>query len=397
MTSSNQDVYSRFSMRVLVLLFVLAGCRQLLGFDEPVPLAGDGPSADSPADATPDGDDGPTSDACTSFSSVIDTCVATPSDPLEIDVPTTYDTDTGQLLSNQGSSMPQHVVFSTDTGTIDAVFATSISIGPTAALTVTGSRPVALVATGTITVEGTIDLDAGGAGVPFSGCNIEIGGDGQNDTGGGAGGGGGGFRGAGADGGNGDQDMGQSTHGAGGQIVALPAAPRAGCAGGRGGNGNAPGGTAGVAGGAILIASESSVSVSGTISASGGGGQGGHAPDGGGAGGGSGGMIVIEASSLVVTGALVANGGGGGEGAANSNGNDGATGNATGAPGGAGGTSLGADGGKGSGPVALFGQSPTSVQVAGGGGGGGGAGFIGLRAGNQTIGGTVSPPSVPWP
>ncbi|HWO22984.1 MAG TPA: hypothetical protein VNO30_29790 [Kofleriaceae bacterium] len=149
-----------------------------------------------------------------------------------------------------------------------------------------------------------------------------------------------------------------------------------------------PGGGAG--GGALQISSAVSISVGpgGLIEAGGGGGGGGGGGPCGGGGGGSGGEIVLEAPSIAVAGRLAANGGGGGGGGGNGGGSaplglDGQDGTASAMPaaGGAGGIPMGSDGGAGAaGAAGAFVEARSGgTQNSEGGGGGGGAGRIWLR------------------
>lgn len=172
-------------------------------------------------------------------------------------------------------------------------------------IAVRGGRALALVATESISITGQLVHE----GVTNDCPSGSAGGDGV--TGGGGGGGGYGTSGA-----AGGAVASQSTGGSGGGVTGAPelAPLAAGCSGkrgGLGGGGNA--GSGGRAGGAIQLVAGDSITVEGTVCASG---QGGLAKGGmgGPGGGGSGGSVLLEAPSVVLmpSAAVAANGGGGG-------------------------------------------------------------------------------------
>ena len=267
------------------------------------------------------------------------------------------------------------------------------SITITGNVVVTGSKPLVLVATGTISVEGTLDVSSHrspvvvGAGANPTTCGA---GTAPNTSGGGAGGTFGGK------GGNGGGTNFSATNGGLAATLAAPTTLRGGC-GGHNGNGATPG-TGGAGGGALYLIAETSITVtsSGLILAEGAAG-GGATDTASGGGGGSGGYIGLDAPTIMNAGVIAANAGGGGEGSgattAGAPGNEpnGATGAGTssnfttnggeGAAGASGGTATGANG--------LDGSS-----TGGGGGGGGGAGIIKrYRATSIGGGGPISPPA----
>ncbi|HEY5926300.1 MAG TPA: hypothetical protein VIV11_31660, partial [Kofleriaceae bacterium] len=182
-----------------------------------------------------------------------------------------------------------------------------------------GSRPIALLATETITVSagGTLDVSSFrtdvGAGGNTGVCATV--GTGSADTSpsanaGAGGGGGGGFGAPGGTGGTSD-----ANGGAGGGTTALVQI-RGGCHGGRGGtSADGVGGEGGHGGGGVYLIAGKGISIAGTIKANGSGAFGGPNKAGGG-GGGSGGLIAFDTPALAVTGTVYANGGGGGEGGA---------------------------------------------------------------------------------
>ncbi len=197
----------------------------------------------------------------------------------------------------------------------------------------TNNKPLTVLASGDVTIAGSINVDGkpgndngtGGAGGPggrnggaggygfdqsFSGTP----GDGPGGGGGGigsttnpqpGGGGGGGYGTAGVSGGGG------AVSGLGGQKYgAVTILPLIGGSGGGGGGAinNARGGAGGGGGGAVLIASSGTITLNGTISARGGGGASGSAAGS----GGSGGAIRLTSNTIAGTGTLSVGGAGAG-------------------------------------------------------------------------------------
>ena len=257
-------------------------------------------------------------------------------------------------------------------------------------LSVRGSRPLAIVAGGTVRIIGTIDAAADlarpGAGGftmgPTAGGAGLI--NGSNDSGGGGGGNG-------RVGGRGGNVAGVGPIGgaAGGQIgPGTTTELRGGSGGGAGARTCVPAATGGAGGGAVLVYAATAISVTGTISAGGGAGNSGENCTGtnGGSGGGSGGHIDLQSPSIVGGGRLAANGGSGSGAAGSSGGGSGDPGenarlDMTPAIGGTGGTGSppGTSGGNGAAGVTEAtngGDLPTNGNT---GGGGGGAGVIVLR------------------
>lgn len=266
------------------------------------------------------------------------------------------------------------------------IAAGSITFTSTAAVRVTGARPLVLVATeaGGIAIAAGALLDAssvftqiGAGSIPAEKCT------GATEATAKSGGYGGSFVALGGEGGDGAGDTG---HG-------IPATPfqapltelHGGCPGGAGGGNNttlAPGG------GAIALVAQT-IAIDGLVAA---GGAGGHAPGNnnhGGNGGGAGGMIVVDSTALLGAGELDAKGGGGGEGTGGLVGIDGTAGynfvNRAAESVGGSGDSTGGDGGHGGPQIDLTlagaGGGP-GVSAAGGGGGGGAAGVIRVTAAN---------------
>jgi len=254
-----------------------------------------------------------------------------------------FDTTAGTLTTNGSAvSLPSAVttqVFGTPVQMMVLALG-DLRIATGATLTVTGSRPLAILADGNVTVESgaLILVGAGCSGPSYDPtCGGPGGGHGgrlQTDlaTGCGpgqnghldalapfeAGGGGGGYGRAGehsvssmpGQGGRGDSCGTSSLEpligGSGGGAGGIDPNPNT-RSGGRGGGG----------GGGLQISVSGTLLVTGSIDAAGAGGENGFAGVssgnvGGGGGGGSGGSILLEAGSLMVPGTITANGGGGG-------------------------------------------------------------------------------------
>jgi hypothetical protein len=347
---------------------VCAGCSQIFGLDKPVlrPDAGiaDGPRNDTFGDVGPDG-------YCYG-SSLVRVCFASP--PSGTVVPNSADLDT------DGSS---DCAVTTNATSWCVLAGGDVNIMHN--IVVHGSRPLVVVATGSITVATTLDVASQrgsttgpGAGADAPGCNasgsIPLGGGGPGGSFGGTGG-----------------------PGSGGQFVAggpLPVtALRGGCPGEDGGGSTGSGGRGG---GAVYLIAGMQITVAGAINASGEGGAGGSVANDGGGGGGSGGFIGLESQYVQVSGMVFANGGGGGEGGQNNTGRAGSDPSSpnNAAAGGNGGTSAGGAGGVGSFSSTLDGGAG---QIGGGnagsGGGGGGAGVVWLRTAISSGGGQVAPPA----
>ncbi|HEU4729863.1 MAG TPA: hypothetical protein VFT22_18330 [Kofleriaceae bacterium] len=261
-------------------------------------------------------------------------------------------------------------------------------------VSVSGRRPLILFSTGSITISGVLDAashptkDGPGADADCPSAGF------TNPTDGGfqgGGGWGGSFGTAGGNGGNGASGSGGVAPGA------FPAtALRGGCPGSSGANGaGRGGGRRGHGGGAVALLAMQTITIDGTVNASGAAGRGSGVAfgvtGGGGGGGGSGGMIVLEAGTVTIPGKCFANGGGGGEGAGFSGGRDGGESPAPSeaGDGASGGSRTGGDGGGGAfGTTGSAGGGTGSRSRSdgdgGGGGGGGGAGVIKVVAPSQT-------------
>lgn len=361
-------------MRVVVVLGacgLLSACGRA-GFD---PLA----RADAMLEPEPDGavdgaNDSIQTDALACFGTGLYTLCPQVVTPGTIVLPTLIDTDASPLCGAY-------------TGTSDSlcvIAATTLLVSTGAVVAATGSRPLVLIGTENVDIDGTLDVASHRAGRTGPGAtgNACMAGTAPMDKLGGPGGSFGGTGGAGG---------GPVPSGAG---VTGVASLRGGCAGSDGSGGTQ--GTGGAGGGAVYVMAGASVIIEGTVNASGAGG-GGALDTAGGGGGGSGGMIVLDAPlvTLAASSSVFANGGGGGEAAGNSNsGNPGAdpASALTRASGGAGGAGAG-DGGSGSAGSDLTGVAGLRGGSAEGGGGGGGAGLVRVFSPQFTQTGALSPPS----
>ncbi|MGE3457472.1 MAG: hypothetical protein AB7O24_20320 [Kofleriaceae bacterium] len=344
-------------------------------------------------------------DACPAFTTPVSSCGLTMGPEITFAADRRYNTDTFVLSNLDGSdpSTPAHRVIAASDGEIDVWLVPAFTLPTGLSLRVEGSRPFGIIAFGDVTIAGAIDAVAGAGSRSPESCAGSRGAEGPLDSGGAPGGGGGGFGGVGGRGGAANLDGLQLEGGAGGLLASLPRSPLGGCPGGRGGDGLAAGGEPGVGGGAVYIASATSISIvaGAVINAAGAGGAGGAAMgDAGGGGGGSGGMIVIEGPVVGIGGVLAANGGGGG-GGSTSGGVAGGTGMAglpaeMPASGGIG-SSAATPGGAGGAGAAPDGVMPEGLLNGGGGGGGGGGGVITILRASPVVTGTISPPLTAWP
>jgi hypothetical protein len=308
-----------------------------------------------------------------------------PSGSFDVTVDTTFNTDDPANCLKDVSGMNV-------AGTC-VVAAGSISI--TRHMDVIGSKPLVLVATGSINVTGgQAHIDASsyhngrtGAGATPTGCSAQT-----APSGAGGGAAGGSFGGKGGDGGS---IFGGGAGGKAGTIV-TPAKLRGGCPGQNGAN-NALGGAGG---GAIYLIAVDTINVNNNsyIDVSGAGGSGGTVGSNGAGGGGSGGMIGFDAAHFINNGTVWANGGGGGEGgevalSAGGNGGESPDPNTAGG-GGQALTNLGGNGGdssSGTTRTGAVGEGALGV-AGGGGGGGGGAGIIQIFGATSPQLGTMAPP-----
>ena len=241
-----------------------------------------------------------------------------------------------------------------------------------------GSHAVALVADGTISVAGTLDMEAtciNGAGLLGAG---QGGGSGAAAIGSGAGAGG-----ASGTGGSGGGHGG--TGGQGGLNTPASDGPIFGDAQittltGGGGGGGGGGGVGGNGGGGVQLVSNTSISIGGGINAGGCGGKSSTSTANGGGGGGAGGTILLEAPTISIPGKLAVNGGAGGASGSNMSGPNGSLGRTP-----AQGVIGIANGGDGAAGAVANGGNGANGNTRGG-GGGGAIGRIRLDA----LGGTAS-------
>ena len=384
-------------MRAAALLLIAGGCDQLFDLDH---LRQPDPEQDVDA-ATSKLIDAPTECAGTFYGSngqggsgLLKLCLQ-PSGLSQValagDIDTTTDTSCDQILTID------------DVGTQVCVkLATNMAVS---SIRAPGSRGLLLVATGTLTVSGLVDVssrDNGfrGAGGNWANCQSSAG---KSDNSGGSGGAGGSF---GTRGGNGGvNSLNQYT---GYRPTAPPDRVRGGCEGGNGGDGPVmnPGGNGGKSGGAVYLIAGTVLEFTDTavVNASGMGGRAGGSAHyasyvsggGGGGGGGSGGLIGLDAPmiSIAPNAIFFANGGGGGGGSSiASSGTDGAEPKSTAiqsAAAGGNGTTYSGKGGAG----AAMSSAGSGVGGKAGGGGGGGLGHIVVftPSGLPTVGHFSPPP-----
>jgi hypothetical protein len=299
---------------------------------------------------------------------IVKVCLlSAPTTPITISSPTQIDT-TNSPICAVSTSGDNYCVLAGTTITIDETLRAS------------GTRPLVLLATDTITANAMIDVGSHrgatpefGAGADPATCDAGTAPTtGTYTSGGGAGGSFLGLGGAGGAGGLG---------GAGGMPGAAASTVtelRGGCPGQDGDSVSSDKSIGGHGGGAVFLIAGNQILVSGGINAAGEGGGGGvncNVPSSGGGGGGAGGMIGFDAPTVVGSGLILANGGGGGGGCDHSvAGKAGADPTAvTAAIGGSGG-GVGGNGSAGTsaGPGAAGGKGSCNMCSAGGGGGGAG-------------------------
>jgi hypothetical protein len=397
-----------------ILVLAAAGCRSVLGIDEPI----DRPDAS-----------GAPGFCATWHPQLVEPCsLGAPLPALRL-AARAYRYDTSMMdgvLTDGGRVLAAGVLRTLDGAEVAVLSVESLAIDAGAAITVEGRRPLLVVSWSTIEIAGTVDAGSHlgitdapahiartvtfGAGADER-CATGLGQPGMDAaaSAGSGGGGGGGHHGVGGSGAKGGDAM--AVGGGGGAMAAAPTL-RGGCPGGDSGAAgpvaNLPStqGTraeGGSGGGAIHLVAHEAITLAGAgaISASGAGGAGAPLRSAcGGGGGGSGGYIGLEAPVVTISGTLSANGGGGGGGGgATTAGNDGADGKAdlVAAPGGEPSASCGASGGAGSSSSDLGGASASPGTCGGGGGGGGASGHIVVASPAFTTTGTakISPAAQP--
>lgn len=277
----------------------------------------------------------------------------------------TINTDTGvvQDSSHLNIEVMHQVQPQTGGPDIEVFIAGSFQIG---SVTVTGSKPIAFVASGTIAVTGALNLRAthssAGPGAQEAGVCV-----GAYDATGTIGGGGGNA----TAGGYGNGSISNHTSVAGGAALPGLGTLVGGCRGGDEANGGGGGG------GAIAMASLTSIAVNGQIDVGGGGGATTS-------GGGSGGNVVLEAPTVTILGAVTANGGGGG--ACSMSGSDATSSAAAASGGGPCGSSGGVHGGAGGTGMSAPSDGVDAFPNTNYAGGGGAAGKLLIR----TLDGTAA-------
>ncbi|MFT3694167.1 MAG: hypothetical protein QM831_13565 [Kofleriaceae bacterium] len=297
-------------------------------------------------------------------------------------------------------------------GEVAVLRVSSLVVDNTANVRVIGSRPLIVIASGTITINGAIDagghLTEAGAGGLASAAGEGSGSRGAHDGDySDTGGGGGGF---GDVAGAGGAISGCTNQLPGGRAGAMTGDPTittliGGSGGGAGESSACTDNLGGAGGGALQFTSSTSIHITGVINVGGGGGKGGTdcGPSDGnsGAGGGAGGAIVLQAPQILNEGVLAANGGGGGgsgtgAGGSGGNGDNGKPSTAV-ANGGPGSGQSGIAGGKGGAKDVAAAAGTTNTCDNNAGGGGGSVGRIAVSQGYMEQGMTSPSPSVTLP
>ena len=375
-------------------LLACAGC----GFTHGAAAGGgdggrlDGPKQlDAPADMA--GSDAVASACVTVASLGVNLCPSgAPASSLEITADESLKTDDGTSMPSDPQLGCAALMPGGTPAAVCVVYAQTIKIDANATLSAHGGKALVLFATGSIDVEGTIDVASHIAGGPqrvgpgpTSACDA-----GMNPSGGG-GGQGGSF---GSVGGAGGADANGTPGGtAGAVIVPANVTLARGC---DGHDGAGAGGTHGSGGGVVLLSTPHlTIGDAGIVNASGSAATGPGSGNKGGGGAGSGGLIVLDASTITITGAgqVFANGAGGSSGSSNGAGvpgNDPPSASAVALGGNA--SSNAGDGGNGAFGATDATQGNAGQSGDGGGGGGGGVGFVMVHSGSNLSGNAnVSP------
>jgi len=390
-------------MRVWILVVALGACSFSA---RPGSAPNDASAADPDGEVVVELDGPPVADAAMLDATVQPVCVGS-FVQVCVDPPREARTVMTQKIDTTNSTMCAAYA-STPPLALCVITGTAITLPAGNTVTVVGNRPLVLLSTSAITIDGTLDAaskrardrDGTGPGADTGPCPSNS----VSPTTGlqGGGGFGGSFGTGGGNGGNAPTGFG-GIAGAAPNITTLTG----GCPGGSGAN-NAFGsgrGGGGHSGGAVLLVAPQTITVSSgaTINASGRGGDAGRGSftnqGGGGGGGGSGGMIAFDGDTVTLAGKCFANGGGGAEGSGHDTGRDGGESTAPDTKARGGGSNSGNSGGDGGdGAGNGDGASPGNAGAAGpmgtgtgGGGAGGGAGVIKIVAAHQTVGGGLSP------
>ncbi|MBA3393391.1 MAG: hypothetical protein H0T89_12140 [Deltaproteobacteria bacterium] len=352
-------------------LLLLAACDQILNLQ---------PRDDEPRDA-PGGDALDASDLVCHGTGLLEVCLAPPT------------IGTLTLAGNVDTTVGNGCIAVPQPGGLELCVRHAETIEINDGIRVTGSRPLVLVATRTITITSMLDVSSTNLGRVGAGAADDCvsGDDGANGTSNAAGGAGGSFA---FQGGGGGTTSSVSGGAPGPELLLVTAI--GGCPGGRGGTAGAGTNARGGAGGGavyLIASSRIVVTATGSINASGAGGQGGAAVNHGAGGGGAGGLIGLDAPMVEIVGTATARGGGGGGGGGTGAGENG--GDVTGPFGpvrGGAAPSGGSFGGDGCGRG--IGGQPGPTTNRGAGGGGGGCGFIRIY-GERVISGTTNPLPTP--
>ncbi|HEX7702994.1 MAG TPA: hypothetical protein VF403_19785 [Kofleriaceae bacterium] len=298
------------------------------------------------------------------------TCFArVPSAPMTLDAQQ-INTDSSLLCATKVETNPPWCVIAASDLKINA-----------GTLSAIGNKPLVLLATGTMTIDGSIDVASQRGGQQGAASNDPLQCDAGTPPGNNGGGAGGSFGGVGGHGGNGGGVPGATKP---------TNAMRGGCPGQDGKSGTF--GVKGLGGGVVYLIAGTKITLGGNINASGAGGSAGVTGSAGAGGGGSGGLIGLDSPMVTNGGAIFANGGGGAEGSGlTSKGNDG-TESVNGAVADVSGSAstIGGDGGAGGASGAA--TNGADGTGGGGGGGGGGVGAVKLFQAASITGGVVSPP-----
>jgi hypothetical protein len=348
----------------MAFLAVLPACSGFMG--PPLTMMGDGGTDSDGTVVPPDGR------AC--FGTLVPVCFSVlPTAPLTLPMDNVViDTGTSPMCDQNNDRTAGFCVLA----------GTSFTLTAAQSIRGVGAKPLVVLSTTTIDLQGSIDVSSTKAATDNLGANANslMCTDGTAAMGV-SGSFGGSF---GGPGGNGDM-IATDLAGIAALVTMtdLPTTLRGGCAGGPAAG--TLGGAGGAGGGAVAIVAGTSINVTGKVNASGSGGHGGGEAKCGGGGGGSGGMIVLDAPTITGAGLVYANGGGGGQGGTSGAGHGGDDGHDSTGPTdsntGGKNTTGGREGGPGgdgsSGSVLKGGTAPDQAGPnGGGGGGGGGAGFV---------------------
>jgi hypothetical protein len=410
--------------RLLLSAVLFAGCQFTVsglaidspggGGDMAQPVTGDLSGADlldlSIPDAPPVYDLVPPADLAPPFTpshiSPVDLTIGTG----DVSPTSTINTD-GTVLQIDGAGPPPGTTFFLEAGKYAVLAVRNFTVASGKTVRVTGAYPLIVVASGSITIDGTLDAggktNAPGPGGSTPGMGSGAGTTGAHSVNADSGGSGAGYAVKGGDSGD-DTGCPMNKNALGVTGGAANGDPKlmmllGGSGGGKGGQGGCNANetaVGGAGGGALQLTAVTAVTIIGTINVGGGGGGGGcknpmQVDSGSGAGGGSGGSLLLESPTVTVSGTLGANGGGGGGGAYLTPGGIGGDGTSTPGTGGSGGNNMAIGGTEVTNDRGGPGSMPSGNDPACGntGGGGGAVGRIYLHASStpNTSGSTISP------